>query len=179
MEISKYYPDVIKDIREFKALAIAENPEIEVLYESIDEAMANQFVDTAQMYGIARMEHIVGIVPMAEDTLHERRFRVLAKYNEDRPYTLRKLKEVLNTLCGPNGYHLKIDNAAFHIEVRVELTSKKSKSSVEDMLERITPANMLFAVLLMYNQWQLLSGNTWGGLRDLSWRAVREEVLNG
>ncbi|MEA5085595.1 MAG: putative phage tail protein [Lachnospiraceae bacterium] len=177
-EIESYYPDILKEVREFQALAVGENPEIALVYNAINDVMDEQFISTAKSYGVARLEKIIGITSKATDTLEERRFRLLAKYNEDVPYTVLKLNELLATLCGTDGYILEINNGAFALKVKVALTSKKNKDAVSELLERVTPMNMVLSVELMYNQWYMADGLTWGSASDFTWNEIREEAVS-
>ncbi|MGE4214837.1 MAG: putative phage tail protein [Anaerotignaceae bacterium] len=177
-DIESYYPDILKEVREFQALAVAENPEMEQVYAAIEDVLDEQFISTAKTYGVARLEKIVSISAKATDTLEERRFRLLAKYNEDVPYTVPKLNELLTTLCGTDGYVLEINNGAFTLKVKVALTSKKNKDAVSELLERVTPMNMMLSVELMYNQWQTARSLTWGGVSGIRWKELREEVIS-
>lgn len=177
LDIKEYFPDVLKEVREFKMLDAAETPELKSIYDCIGEVLDNSFIETAKEKGVARAEKIVGISPRATDTLEERKFNVLAKYNEDLPYTVTKLNELLSILCGEKGYHLEINNSEFKLTVKVELTSKKSKASVEELLERVTPANMVLYVTLMYNQHKTVGKLKNKDLRKYTHDGVREEAL--
>lgn len=177
LDIKEYFPDVLKDVREFNVLDEAETPELKSLYECIAEVLDNGFIETAKEKGVARAEKIVGISPKATDTLEERKFNLIAKYNEDLPYTVKKLHELLAVLCGEKGYHLAINNNEFTLTVKVELTSKKSKASVEELLERVAPANMVLYVTLMYNQHKTVGKLTNKDLRKYTHNGVREEAL--
>lgn len=177
-EIESYYPDILKEVREFQALAVAENPEMELIYSAINDVMDEQFISTAKTYGVARLEKIVGVTSKATDTLEERKFKVLAKYNEDVPYTVPKLNELLTTLCGTDGYTLEINNGEFTLKVKVALTSKKNKDAVSEQVERIVPVNMIISVELMYNQWQTVVGLTWGSASAFTWNEIREEAVS-
>ena len=155
----------------------AETPELKSLYECIAEALDNGFIETAKEKGVARAEKIVGISPKATDTLEERKINLIAKYNEDLPYTIKKLHELLAVLCGEKGYHLEINNNEFKLTVKVELTSKKSKTSVEELLERVVPVNMILSVTLMYNQHKTVGKLKNKDLRKYTHDGVREEAL--
>ena len=86
-----YIPNILKEVREFKAIGESEQPQLNLIYEAIESVMSNQFIETAMEYGVARMEKGVRIIPKATDTLEERKFRLLTKYNEDTPYTMKNL----------------------------------------------------------------------------------------
>lgn len=177
LDIKEYFPDVLKDVREFNMLDKAETPELKSIYECIAEVLDDGFIETAKEKGVARTEKIVGISPRATDTLEERKFNLIAKYNEDLPYTVKKLHELLAVLCGEKGYHLEINNNEFKLTVKVELTSKKSKASVEELLERVAPANMVLYVTLMYNQHKTVRRLTNAELRKYTHNGIREEAL--
>lgn len=177
LDIKEYFPDVLKDVREFNMLDKAETPELKSLYECVKEVLDNGFIETAKEKGVARAEKIVGLSPRATDTIEERKFNLIAKYNEDLPYTVKKLHELLAVLCGEKGYHLAINNNEFTLTVKVELTSKKSKASVEELLERVAPANMVLYVTLMYNQHKTVGKLTNKDLRKYTHNGVREEAL--
>jgi hypothetical protein len=103
MEIESYIPDVLKNVREFVSLAAAENPALENVSNAIDTVKAEQFVNTADEAGIKRYEAIVKITPKGTDTLEERKFAVLTKYNAETPFTEKKVNEILTSLCGEGG----------------------------------------------------------------------------
>lgn len=177
LDIKEYFPDVLKDVKEFNMLDKAETPELKSIYECVSEVLDNGFIETAKEKGVARAEKIVGLSPRATDTIEERKFNLIAKYNEDLPYTVKKLHELLAVLCGEKGYHLEINNNEFKLTVKVELTSKKSKASVEELLERVTPANMVLYVTLMYNQHKTVGKLTNEELRKYTHDGIREEAL--
>lgn len=45
-------------------------------------------------------------------------------------------------------------------------------------MERVAPMNMLLGVELMYNQWHMVTGLTWGSAKSIMWKDLREEVIN-
>lgn len=177
-DLRDYYPLVIRDVREFQALAVSENPEIQAIWLCLESVLKNQFVMTADEDGIALFERQLKITSAGTATLEERRFQVLVALNESTPYTERRLREMLNAICGEKEYRLEINRNAFLVEVKVELTSKRNKNATAEMLERVLPANMIFHVDLLYNQHQTLAPYTHEGLRMFTQYHLRNEVLN-
>ena len=176
-KINSYYPDIIKDIREFKVLAEAQDNSLSLIYDALENIMDDQFIETAKNYGVARLEKIVKIKPKDTDTIEERKFKLLAKYNENIPFTKRRLIELLDTLCGNDGYVLEINNNQFSLNVNVELKQKKNVQAVEETLERIIPINMVFNVELRYNQHITVGKFTHSYLSNKSHKEIREEYL--
>lgn len=176
--IINYYPEIMKEIREFKTLAQAEDSALEIIYSELEDIMDNQFVHTAKDYGIARLEKIISLRPKYTETLESRKLKVLTKYNENKPYTIRKIKELLNTICGNGGYFLELNNGEFLLKVTVELKSKENLDSVEEMLERVVPMNMIFKVELRFNQHLTVSKYTHGFLKNKKYIQVREDYMD-
>lgn len=98
--VLEYLPEPIKVIREFQAIATAEDPELSALWQSIADAELDQFIDEATTTGVKRWEANLGLAPKPTDTLEERRLRIKTRINEQPPYTYRTLDQKLTTLCG-------------------------------------------------------------------------------
>lgn len=176
-DILEYLPDVIKDIREFKAIATAENPELTELWAIIGDAFSDQFIPDATISGVKRYESMLKIVPKCTDTLDERKFRILAKCNEKLPYTYRALKRRLDALCGANGYTFNVNGLTYTVTVKVELTAKSNFDVVDNMLEDMVPQDMIIDLSLRYNQYDTLSVFTYGYLSAYTYDELRNEVI--
>ncbi|MPM86280.1 hypothetical protein SDC9_133369 [bioreactor metagenome] len=176
-DISKYYPDMIRDFREFIALAKVENTELAELWDDIEAALNNQFIQDGDVVGIKKFEELVDITSYASDTLAERKFRVMAKWNANLPYTEKRLIEMLDKLCGVDGYTLTIDRPNHCTVIKVALVSKKNENSVRDMAERVVPAEMKLSVSLLYNQHQTFRSYTHQQLQAYSHNSLREDVM--
>ena len=103
-KLINYLPYVVRDYAEFKGISEAEQPEFESAWDSSDDLLNNQFISTAGNLGLSRWEKILGITPKGTDTLEDRRFRILTRLNEELPYTLPQLRNILETLCGSGNY---------------------------------------------------------------------------
>lgn len=173
----EYLPLFVARYGEISDALRAENPEFNDINVKIGEILDNEFIETADGSGIARFEKMLGITPYASDTLDDRRFRVLSKFNESTPYTLRSLDNMLKNICGENGYILELIADEYTVKVQIALKVKKQMEIVGEMLERILPCNMLYSVEMLFNTWQLVKNYAWGELKAHSWRNVKEEVL--
>lgn len=177
VDLLGYLPDILKGTQEMEAIMEAETPEIAAIWSACEDLMNDQFISEATENGVARREKMLGISPFATDTLADRKFRVLSRYNENIPYTRKSLMQQLATLCGEDGYEIAFLTKDFTVKVKVALTAKKQEAAVGEMLERILPCNMAFTVELMYNQWQKVASYTWGDVNKYTWNELREEVL--
>lgn len=176
-KLNEYLPSILLKTYEFPLLCDTEQREFDRLNTAVDEVLDAQFVSTAGERGIERYEQIFSIVPQDTDTLDERRFRVLAKINAQLPFSIRRLRQQLATLCGENGYRMEIDGGRYTLTVKVALTAKRNQQAVEELLADIVPANMVCTTSLLYNQHADLTRFTHAQLALLTHFEIREEVL--
>ncbi|MCI1958824.1 MAG: YmfQ family protein [Clostridia bacterium] len=177
MEIENYIPDVLKNVREFISLAAAENPALENVSDAVDTVMAEQFVKTADKAGVKRYEAIVKITPKDSDTLDERKFAILAKYNARLPFTEKRVNEILASLCGEDGYSCDLSIADQTCTVKLALINKKMRSTVSERLDEILPLDLYLSVVIMYNQHQTFTGMTHEQMAAYTHQQLREEVM--
>lgn len=176
-KLQDYLPSVLLKTYEFPLLCAAEQPEFDRLNAAATAVLDAQFVTTAGERGIARYEKIFKITPMDTNTLDERRFRVLARINAQLPFSVRRLRQQLETLCGADGYKLELDGDRYTLTVKVALTAKRNQQAVEELLADIVPANMVCTTSLLYNQHADLTCFTHAQLALLTHFEIREEVL--
>lgn len=176
-QLQDYLPPILLKTYEFPLLCDTEQPEFDRLNAAADDVLDAQFLSTAGERGIARYEKIFGITPMDTDTLDERRFKVLTKINTQLPFSVRRLRQQLATLCGDDGYKLEVNGGKYTLSVKVALTAKRNQQAVEELLADIVPANMVCTTSLLYNQHADLTRFTHAQLALLTHFAIREEVL--
>ena len=176
-KLQDYLPPILLKTYEFPLLCETEQPEIDRLHDAADAVLDAQFLSTAGEYAIQRYEKIFGVVPQDTDTLDERRLKVLAKINAQLPFSVRRLRQQLATLCGEDGYKLELDGGKYTLTVKVALTAKRNQQAVEELLADIVPANMICTTSLLYNQHADLTRFTHAQLALLTHFEIREEVL--
>lgn len=176
-KLAAYLPGVLLTTYEFPMICRAEQPEVDALHTAADEVLDASFVSLAGERGIARFERVFGLTPQDTDTLDERRFRVLTKINAQLPFSIRRLKQQLATLCGAAGYRLTLSPAEYSLEVKVALTAKRNLNAVQKLLQDIVPANIVRKCGLLYNQHQTVARLTHAQLSKYTHQQIREEVL--
>lgn len=176
-KLQDYLPPILLKTYEFPLLCETEQPEIDRLHDAADAVLDAQFISTAGDSAIARYEKIFGITPMDTDTLAERRFKVLTRINTQLPFSVRRLRQQLATLCGADGYRMEIDGDRYTLTVKVALTAKRNQQAVEELLADIVSANMICTTSLLYNQHADLTRFTHAQLALLTHFEIREEVL--
>ena len=142
VDIKEYWSPVVAETLEFTAIADAENPEFNYLWEKIYGLVDEYFVKTATEYGVGRMEKILNITPLKTATLDERKDTILWKLNLKIPYTMRFLKNLLIAIVGEENQSCEYDNDTLTLTIRL-------KSGLADMyqvrrdLEKIVPQNLV------------------------------------
>lgn len=172
-----YLPPFMREYLEMKEIMKTEQAEIDGLWEKCELALVNQFILDATEYGVKRWESMLKIHPKDTDTLDERKFRILARLNQELPYTIRKLREVLTTMCGADGFFLDLQPNQYHIEVKLALTNKNNYQDVENLLTQMIPANLTQAVKIMYNTHEVLAQYTHRYLSAFTQSELKNEVL--
>lgn len=172
-----YLPPVLQQTREMQAVMEGEQPAVAGLWDAWKTVLDALFVRYANEQGLARWERMLGIRPRGTDSVEARRAAVLARLNEQLPFTERTLRLMLDGVCGPDGYTLVVITSVFTVNVKVALTVKKQAEIISEMLERVLPCNMAFTVEIIYNTWVKVKPFTWGALNAFTWREIKEEVL--
>lgn len=172
-----YLPNIIKELEEFKQIMNAEQRQIDELWGFIYAILNEAFVDTAEDIGLKRWESILNITPLDTDTAEVRRMRIHARMLEDAPYTWNSFKQMLDGLCGENGFTLELKSKEYILVIKVALTSKKLKDEVVKMAERVVPANLILDIDLLYNTYDLLKKITWEQASEKTYQQLRDEVI--
>lgn len=171
-------PPFMKQFREFREILRIEEKEIELLETAISRVLDAGFLDDCDEYSISRYENIYGLSSKATDTLDDRRFRIRAKLNEQQPYTLRNLRKILANLCGAGNYSVEITAGTYNLTVKVGLAAKNNYNAVEDLLQRIVPANMVIGLSMLYNTYAVVGRYTHAQLSQLTHNQIRSEVMD-
>lgn len=172
-----YLPQVYADKKEIQELSKVENPFINRLWQNVADIYNNAFILTAEDYGLSRRERYLKINVPEESTLEDRRFNLIARYQEQAPYTKNTLTRILDTLLGAGNYTQLYDPVLNFITFRIALTSSNMVTVVNDLIERILPMNMGFLVELRYNTHSQLSAFTHAQLSTRTHSQLREGDL--
>ena len=141
--LALYFPDVLRDVREFQALADAEEPEIGELWRCMGHALNDQFIKSLTEYGARRWEKILKITPGPAATLAERKDTIWARLLEKLPFTIRMLHIMLDDLCGKGNFVIELDAGKYELRVLLGSVGDNNARNVHVLLRRICPANMV------------------------------------
>lgn len=143
ISLSDYLPNYLNEYSEMNAALKAEEPEFVLLWNAADRVLENQFIDTADEYGISRFEKVMGIQPLIEDSIDVRRARVKSKWISLLPYTLKMLIQKLIILCGGEDFQVIKKYDRYIIRIVTHLRLYGDILRLRELLEEMIPANMV------------------------------------
>lgn len=156
-KLIEHLPPFLAEYREYRRLFGVLQDEVDDIIAKAEKALNNTFPALADEEGISHWERMLGITPVVASPLDDRREVIRMKLAGERPYTFRKLTELLDKLLGVDGYHIE-ETAAFEMTVLVALTSRIQYAAAEDLLNRILPANISLTLGLLYRQHDYFNG---------------------
>ena len=89
---------------------------------------------------------------------------------------MKQLHNSLASLCGVDGYTLKLDANAYELTIKLALSNENNLEAVEQLLHKMIPANILKKVG-MFNTYLIVGGFTHEQLSKYTHKEVREEIL--
>lgn len=163
-DLLKHYPDRWRELKEIQAICDSDLlpvDEVDVhtlphLWRCMDAELDNVFIlpygdsEGADEYACSRWEQMLGIVPANDMTLDDRQFNIYTKLYQNTPYSIGKLREMLDYLVGETDYTLTRDVANKTICVRLSLGSRFKADTVQDLLDKIVPADMILNISVAY-----------------------------
>lgn len=145
VDLTSYLPPFMAEYEEITAALEAENPEFMLVWNAADRVLRNEFIETADEYGLTRFEKILGILPSTEDTLESRRARVQARWFNRIPYTLQALCKKLAALCGDSDFIVTGDYPHYRIEIQTGLELFGQVEELGRIIDSMLPCNMVVA----------------------------------
>lgn len=143
-----YLPPVLQRVMEFAAITGAQQPEIEAAWDALNLVMDNQFIDTATEAGVTVWEKELNIVPLATDTLEDRKQRLKTAWTYGVVYTYNWLVNWLKTSCGENNPPPTINEYT----LRVSLPVSVDYLHILDDMRRYVSANVLIDPLILLSK---------------------------
>lgn len=143
VDLVSYLPPFMAEYEEMNRTLTAENPEFALMWKAADQVLQNEFIATADEYGISRFEKILKILPSREDTLESRRSRVQSRWFMALPYTWRMFLQKLTVLCGEQNFTVVKQSDTYQIDLNVRLEMYGQVQELERMIKMIFPCNLV------------------------------------
>lgn len=169
-------PPFLQEIVEIRELTEAEQPEFDEVAAAVRNMPSELFLFTMGELGVRRWEKILGIASKATETIEERRNRVVMKLMAKLPYSYRRLLEMLEQVCGKDGFIVELDAAKYSLTVKVAVERAANFPDVVELIDNVAPANLLVTVLQLYYRWRDYASYTWADVSDMTWQQLKEEL---
>lgn len=143
VKLLNYLPPFMQDYREIAETLNAEDPEFVLVWNGAERVLKNEFIATADEYGIAHFEKLLNILPSQDETLEQRRTRVQSRWFAQLPYTYRALLQKLAVLCGEGQFTVSKDFDSYTLHIRTASESAELIDELDALLGSIVPANMI------------------------------------
>ena len=141
VDLIKRLPSFMQQYDELVRLTDSQNPEFDRLWNIEDLVRKNVFIYTAEYEGLRRFESMLGITPKPGESIESRRNKVLMRWNNDQPFTLRFLVGLLETMTGGNfDIYTNFDN--YEMEIIVHGMDHEFFAELEFIRQTIIPANI-------------------------------------
>lgn len=146
VDLISYLPPFMQEYLELKKTLQSEQIDIQALEDETEKVKNNQFMLTCDEDGISRFEEMLGLTSYSEDSLESRISRVITRWNDSLPYTIRSLAERLKTLCGEDGYMITPNFNDYELNIWVRLSMSGQVDELDYMLNYIIPVNLVVNV---------------------------------
>ncbi len=138
-----YLPPFLQGYREIQAIMTAENPEFQAVSDEGQVVLDNTFIMHCDESGISRFEKMLGINPLPTDTLESRRSRVLTRWNDVVPYTLKTFMSKLTALQGDGNIQITFFNDQYKIQVVTHLEKHGQQDDLAYLFKTVLPCNLV------------------------------------
>ena len=142
-KVERYYPDVVAPAKELKKLAIAENPEFQVLWDQVWEWMKNTFVYDFSEDGCQRWEKMLDITPDPGESFEDRRADILFRLNNNVVYTERNLKKIYDSVYGMDTVIPEVRHNAYILALHLFGDAVWEPKRIKTYTRAIVPANLI------------------------------------
>ena len=138
-----YLPPFLQGYREIQAIMTAENPEFQAVSDEGQVVLDNTFIMYCSEKGIARFEKMLGIYPLPTDTLNSRKSRVLTRWNDVVPYTLKAFLSKIAALQGNDNIQITFFNDQYKIQVVTHLEEQGQQDDLAYLFKTVLPCNLV------------------------------------
>lgn len=143
VDLVGYLPPYLAEFQEIAVTLQAENPEFALVWNATERVLKNEFIETADEYGIARFENLLKILPNKEDTLESRRLRIQNRWFNVLPYTLKALIEKMILIFGESNFSIKKNYEEYQLEIITNFEQFGQVEELKQIIDTMIPCNIL------------------------------------
>ena len=149
VDLVSYLPPFLAEYKEVNMALAAEKPEFGLIWEAADRMLRNEFIMSADEYGISRFEKILNILPSGSYSLENRRARAQNRWFNTAPYTIRTLAlKLAELLGGDHNFSIWSDfKNTYELILTVYSTNDSQIEEIKYLLAAIIPANIVTDII--------------------------------
>lgn len=168
-----YYPYVIKIIREFQALMLAEGFEVDFIQSELEAILADAFLSTMGAKRIEEWEHALGLSHDNDDSLDDRRENIIARMRSSGKLNTERINRIVNIYTGMDAESYFKDSTIY-VKINAPAGNKQYKfDNLEQILNEKKPAHLNIVVTRNYATWNEVKSDF------ASWQALHDWTING
>lgn len=172
-----YFPEVIRTIKEFKAIIDSEYPEFNDIHTEVGNTLDNAYLLTMDEERIAQWEKILDINILSDSTIEDRRDVIVARLRGQGKLNTALINTIVNTFTGGSA-NSWVENSVLHVEVTPPPGNKQYKfENIERELQNKVPTHLGLDVVRNYYTWGEVAEivTTWDDVKNTF--ATWEDVL--
>lgn len=165
-----YGPEYFRSDRTFLALLQAEGGEFDQIRASMNDILAQFYVETATDWGLDLWEQMLGLTSYAGKPLDQRRSRIISKLRGMGTVTVHLIKNVAESyVYGTVEVTEHPELYSFTIKFVDPIGIPPNLDDLKEAIEEIKPAHLAVEYQFTYTVWGELTnwGKTWGELNTL------------
>ena len=174
IDVKHWWPDFIATMNEFEQIRKGYNKELSLAWADDATLNSNMYLNSMDADTCAVWEAMLGITPASDATVEARRREIILLAATSRPYTKKRLREILNAYLGVGGYRLTINTAAK--TVSIDIATAGRASYIYERIRKIIPADMILLVGDAYNRHEALTALTHSGMSAYTHEQVRTDL---
>lgn len=140
VDLLRYLPPYLQEYVEMYHLIMAENPEFRFVAGNCRKVLNNTFIMYCDKDGIQRFEKLLNIVGSDNESLEFRQSRVMVRWNDSVPYTLKALTNKLIAMQGNNDIQIILEG--YKISIITHMDNAGQSDSLWDLFNTMIPCNM-------------------------------------
>ena len=174
-----YYPQVIQAIKEFQAIIDSESPEYDELSVAKDKLIEDAYLTTMNEERIAQWEALLGIRPLENSSIDDRRDVVVARVRGQGKLNSELINSIVGAFTGGTAKSW-IKDSVLYVEITPPPNDKSFQfPNIVQELTRKVPAHLNIVVERNYNEWIEVQEAypTWGDVNS-SFATWNDLLLN-
>lgn len=163
-----YYPQVIREIFEFRAIIEAESEQMQAQSDGRDAVMNQSYLPTMGEVRIKQWEKALGITPIQDSSLDDRRDTVIARIRGQGKLNEALISSIVNAFTGGKAKSW-VENSTLYVEITPPSDNKQYQfANVEQELNKKLPAHLGLSVNRSYIDWNKIKTTftTWQNVKD-------------